>query len=186
VLSSDVAVDLARAEAAANVQVAENKSADPHIYDNPTMGMRISLPDEWKIVREEPGSFSQPHNVMFGKPGSLAFFMLTREHIEGTAELYNKMLEAGFSREPQYQRNGEEGVMRDGISGTRWTATMTKNDIAYFFVMEFFTVGDDHCRLTALAPKEIYDRYAETFANTIRSLTFPMLHTDPRLLDGLK
>jgi TonB family protein len=186
VFRSDTAVDLARAESGTDVQVAQNKSSDPHIYDNPTMGMRISLPDEWRIIKEEPGTFSRPRNVMFGKQGSPAMLMLTREHMEGTPDLYKKMLEAGLSQGAQYQRTGEETVKRDGLPGTRWTATLTKNDIAYLFVTEFFTIGDDHYRITALAPKEIYDRYAETFANTIRSLTFPMLHTDPRLLDGLK
>ena len=186
VFSSDAAVDLARAETGTHVQVAENKSLDSHIYENPSMGMRISLPDEWTIIKEEPGRFSRPHNVMFGKPGSLAFFMLTREYMEGPAGLYQKMLEAGLAQQFQYQRTGEEGVKRDRLPGTRWTATMTKNDVAYFVVTEFFTVGDDHYRLTAFAPKEVYDRYAETFANIMRSVTFPMLHTDPKVLEGLK
>ncbi len=64
--------------------------------------------------------------------------------------------------------------------------TWTEKEVAYLSTMEFFTVGDDHYRLTALAPKEIYDRYAETFANMMRSVRFPMLHADPRILDGLK
>jgi TonB family protein len=185
ILTSDAAVDIARAEAASNVQVAESKSPDPHIYDSPAMGMRINLPDEWKVVREEPGSFSRPHNVMFGKPGSPAFFMLTRERLEGTADLYKKMLQSGLSQHLQYERTGEESVTRDGLRGTRWTMTWTEKEITYFVVTEFFTVGDDHYRMTALAPKETYDRYAESFANMMHSVTFPMLHADPKLLEGL-
>jgi hypothetical protein len=149
--------------------------------------MRISLPDDWKVMKEEPGSFSLPaHSVIFNKPGSTAMFILTREHMEGAPDLYKKMLESGFSRELQYQRNGEETVKRDGLPGTRWTMTMTRDNINYFFVTEFFTVGDDHYRLTALAPKEIYDRYAEVLGAMMRSVTFPMLHADPRTLEGLK
>jgi hypothetical protein len=53
-------------------------------------------------------------------------------------------------------------------------------------VMEFFTVGDDHYRLTSLAPKEVYDRYAESFESMFRSVRFPMLHTDPRVLEGFQ
>jgi TonB family protein len=185
IFASDAAVDLARIEAGTTVQVADNKFTDPHIYDSPTLGMRISLPDEWKVVREEPGSFSRPHNVMFGKPGAPAFFMLTRERLEGTADLYKKMLQSGLSQHPQYERTGEESVTRDGLQGTRWTMTWTEKEISYFVVTEFFTVGDDHYRMTALAPKETYDRYAETFANMMHSVTFPMLHADPKLLEGL-
>lgn len=185
IFTSDAAVDLARTEAATDVKVAENRSSDPHVYDSPSLGMRIRLPDEWILTKEEPGSFSRPHNVMFGKPGSVAFFMLTREHAEVTPELYKKMLEAGLGHQSQYQRTAEESVKRDGFTGTRWTGTVTNGGIDFIFVTEFFTVGDDHYRLTGLAPKEVYDRYAETFANIMQSVTFPMLHADPKLLEGL-
>ncbi len=70
-LTSDAAVDLARKEASGE-SAAPTAAADPHLYDNPGLGIRISLPDEWQMVRDEPGSFSRPHNVIFGKPGSLA------------------------------------------------------------------------------------------------------------------
>lgn len=185
IFRSDAAVDLARTEAGTNMPAAENKSIDPHVYDNPTLGMKIALPDEWKVATVEPGSFTHPHNVTFNKPGSMAYFMLTREHAEATPDLYKKVLEAGLARQSQYQRTGEENVTRDGLSGTRWTATMTREGIAYFMETEFFSVGDDHYRLTALAPKDVYDRYAETFANMMRSVKFPLLHTDPRQLEGL-
>ena len=52
--------------------------------------------------------------------------------------------------------------------------------------MELFTIGDDHYRLTAMAPKEVYDRYVESFEDMFRSLRFPMLRTEPRVLEGLK
>jgi len=185
IFTSDAAVDLARIEAGTTVQVADDNFTDSRIYNNPTLGMRINLADDWKLVKEEPGSFSRPYSVMFNKPGSLAYFMLTRERMESTPELYKKMLESQFSVEAQYQRNSEVTVKRDGLSGTRWTATMTRNDIAYFFETEFFTVGDDHYRLSASAPKDVYERYAESFANMMNSVTFPLLHTDPSLLEGV-
>ncbi len=84
VFRSDTSVDLARTEEGTTTRIAESRRKDPHIYDDPSMGMRISLPDEWNITKEERGSFSRPHNVMFGKTGSTAFFMLTREHVEAT------------------------------------------------------------------------------------------------------
>ena len=186
-LTSETAVDLARKEAAIDSpSMADAPAADPHVYDSPSMGMRISLPDEWKMVKEEPGSFSRPHNATFNKTGSMAYFMLTREHLEGTADLYKKMLESFFSKRQDYKSNGEESVKRDGLAGTRWSASWNENGVVYYSVMELFTVGDDHYRLTALAPKEVYDRYTENFENMFRSVRFPMLRTDPRVLEGLQ
>jgi TonB family protein len=187
VFSPDAAVDLARKELATDTTpLAGSVATDPHFYDNPGLGMRISLPDGWQLVKEEPGSFSLPHNVTFGKPGSAAFFVLTRLHMESTPDLYKKMVQSNFSQHLQYQRNGEEDITRDGLPGTRWTMTWKDKEVTYFSIMEFFTVGDDHYHLMALAPKEIYDRYAETFANIMHSVRFPMLHTDPRILGGVK
>jgi hypothetical protein len=117
--SPDAAVDLARKEMATDVRVADT-ATDPHLYDNPAMGMRITLPDGWKLMREEPGSFTSPHNVMFGKAGSTALFMLKREHAEASQDLYKKILEAGMGRLGQFERLSETSVTRDGLSGTRW------------------------------------------------------------------
>ncbi len=186
-LSSEAAFDLASKEVAIDTpSVAETPGADPHIYGNPAIGMRISLPDEWKLVKEDPGSFSRPHNVTFGKAGSVAFFMLTREHLEGTADLYKKMLESYFSQRPEFKSYGEKSVTRDGLTGTRWSISWNENGVVYSSIMELFTVADDHYRLTALAPKEVYDRYTESFENMFHSVQFPMLRTDPRVLEGLQ
>ncbi|HXM67099.1 MAG TPA: TonB family protein [Candidatus Acidoferrum sp.] len=185
-LTSEAAVDIARKESASDSS-AIAEVPDPGIYNNPAIGIRISLPDEWKLVKEDPGSFSKPHIAMFNKSGTVALFMLTREHLEGTAELYQHMLETGLSQQPEYRHNGTEKVTRDSLTGTRWS--LTWNDaggVAYCSVMEIFTVGDDHYRVAALAPKEIYDRYAEAFENMFRSVQFPMLRTDPRTLEVVK
>jgi TonB family protein len=187
-LTAEAAVEVAKKEAAIDSPaLAETPAVDPHVYNNLEIGMRVSLPDEWKMIKDDPGSFSRPHNVMFGKPGGLGYFMLTREHLESTPELYEKMLESGLSQQQQFKRTGEQKVTRDGLTGTRWSATWNENgEVAYSSVMEFFTVGDDHYRVTALAPKEVYDRYAETFENMFRSVQFPLLHADPRMLESVK
>ncbi len=97
------------------------------------------------------------------------------------------MLESSLSRSTNFKRNGENSVTRDGVAGTRWSVTWNESDgIAFSAVVEFFTVGDDHYRMVAAAPKEVYGRYAENFENMLRSLQFPMLHADPRLLEGMK
>jgi len=187
-LSSEGAVDLARNEAAIDTSsTTETAAVDPHIYNDPAMGMRISLPDEWRLVKKVPGTFSQPHSAVFGKPGTTAFFVLARERLEGTPDLYKKMLESTLSRSTNFKRNGENSVSRDGVAGTRWSVTWDESGgIAFSAVVEFFTVGDDHYRMMAAAPKEVYGRYAENFENMLRSVQFPMLHADPRLLEGMK
>ncbi|MFY9683787.1 MAG: TonB family protein [Candidatus Sulfotelmatobacter sp.] len=185
-LSPEEAVNVVRTEMAAVSATPAPSMRDPHTYDSPAMGMRISLPDDWKLMREEPGSFSQPRSAMFGKSGTAAMFMLTRERMEGSPELYQKMIEASFSTRQDYKRAGEEAVKRDGLAGTRWNVSWNENGVPYTSVMEIYSVGDDHYRLTTLAPTEVYGRYAETFENIMHSVQFPLLRADPQLLDPTK
>ena len=186
-LNPEEAVNVARNEVAmASTTPAATTTHDPHVYDDAAIGMRISLPDEWKLIRLEQGSFSRPRNAMFSKPGSTAMFMLTKEHFEGSLDLYLKMLETYFSKKNNFNRAGEEMVKRDGLTGKRWNVTWNENGIDYSAVMEMFGVGDDHYRITTLAPKEVYGRYAETFENVLHSVTFPMLHSNPQILDPAK
>jgi len=186
-LKLDEAVNLTRTEMALGSLKQETSTAkDPGVYDDAAMGMRISLPDDWKLIRVEPGSFSSPRNAMFGKPGSTAMFMLTREHFEGPIELYMKMLNRFFSQKVDFSRSGEEGVKRDGLTGTRWVVSWNENGIGYSSVIEMFSVGDDYYRMTTLAPKEVYGRYAETFEDMLRSVQFPMMRVDSHLLDSPK
>ena len=182
ILSPEEAVNLARNEMAASTTTPD-LTHDPHLYDNSSMGMRLTLPDEWHLLKEEPGSFSKPHNVMFGKAGSAAMFMLTRERFEGSFDLYQKMIEASLSQRPDYKKSGEEIVKRDTLTGKRWITSFTYQGVLYSATVEMFGVGDNYYRATALAPKEVYDRYAENFESMFRSVQFPMEHLDPKLLD---
>jgi hypothetical protein len=172
--------------ALASATPATSATHDPHVYDDPAVGMRVFLPDEWTMIREDKGSFSHPRNIMFGKSGSLAMFMLTLERLEGSPELYLKMLDNFFSKRTDFKRSGEEAVKRDGFTGTRWDMSWNENGIVYSAVLETFTLGDDHYRIMALAPTEVYSRYAETFENVLRSVQFPMLRADAHLLDPAK
>jgi TonB family protein len=185
-LGPEEAVNLVRTEMAAASATPASSPRDPHIYDSPAMGMRVSLPDEWRLMREEPGSFSQPRNAMFGKSGTAAFFMLTHEHMEGSSQLYQKMIEAFFSKRQDYKRAGEEAVKRDGLTGTRWNVSWSENGVLYTSVMEIYSVGDEHYRVTTLAPTEVYPRYAEAFENILHSVQFPLLHANPQLVDPTK
>jgi hypothetical protein len=142
ILSPFEAVNIARNElAAASAASTVTATHDPHVYDDPALGMRISLPDEWKLVRLEPGSFSQPRNAMFNKAGSSAMFMLTHEHFEGSLDLYGKMLDRFFASKTDFNRAGQEAIKRDGLSGMRWNVSWNQNGIVYSAVIEMFGVG---------------------------------------------
>jgi TonB family protein len=183
-MTADDALDLSRREGAAETAVlTPGPLADPHAYNNPALGMSVTLPDEWQLIHEEPGTFSRPHNAILGKPGALAFLLLTRERMEGSDDLYSKMLESSFAQREEYRRTGEMEVKRDGIPGTRWNIGWKDKGVTYVGIMEFFSVGDDHYRLTAMAPSEVYSRYSESFEDMLRSVRFPMLHNDPKLFE---
>lgn len=182
-MSAEEAVNLARNEMATASSMPTGTTRDPHVYDDAALGMRISLPDEWKLIKLEPGSFSQPRNAMFGKSGSPALFMLTREHFEGSVGLYQNMIERFFSKKLDFKRASEETVKRDGLTGTRWRVSWDESGVVYTAVMEMFGEGDDYYRVTALGPKESYERNSEIFENVMHSLQFPMLRANPHVLD---
>jgi len=59
-----------------------------------------------------------------------------------------------------------------------------ENGVVYSAVIEMFGVGDDYYGIMTVVPKEISERYAETFENVLHSLQFPMLRVNPHLLDS--
>jgi hypothetical protein len=96
------------------------------------------------------------------------------------------MLDRFFSTKTDFKRTGEEAVKRDGLTGTRWIVSWNEQGVVYSAVIEMFGEGDDYYRITTFAPKEVYDRYAETFESVLRSLQFPMLRLNPHNLDPEK
>ena len=182
-LGSDEAVELARKEAASDT-IASLPSAtiDPHSYQNSSIGVKVALPDEWKLVKEEPGSPGHPWNAILGKTGTVAFVVLAREHLESTPDLYRHMLEESFSKQDDFKRTGETSVVRDGISGTRWTISWSSKGIPYRGIVEFFSVSDEHYRVTAIAPTDVYPRYSQNFDDILQSVHFPLLHLDSETL----
>jgi TonB family protein len=185
-LNAREAFDIAAKEASASTPGLVSTTADPHIYDSASMGMRLALLDGWSLVKDEPGSYSRPHNVMFGKQGTMAYLLLTREHLESSPELYRKVLDSYFSQHEDFTRMEERNVTLDGISGTRWKMRWREKGVSYVTTMEFFTVGDDHYRVTALAPAEVFSRYEPNFEDMIKSVRFPMLHASQDKLDDIR
>ena len=181
------AVRLASREAAVDsVALRKDAPAEPHRYDSPFLGMRFSLADQWNLVHEERGTFTKPANALFGKEGAMVFLVLTREHLEATPELYAKTLESFLAQNVDFQRTSETDVVRDGLTGKRWLVRWSKDRVTYSGVMEFFTVGDDHYRISAMAPVDVYPRYSQNIEEMIRSVQFPLLRLDPKMLDNVK
>lgn len=184
-LTSLDALDLSRKQKEADTSpaLAREPGGDPHIYNNPAIGIRISLPDAWQLIREEPGTFTSPHSAMLGKSGAAAYLWLTRMRLEGSADLFRKLLDTNLSKREEFHRTGEMEITRDGTPGMRWIVGWKDNYVSYVGVMEFFSEGDDHYLLTALAPTEVYSRYSGTFEDMLKSAHFTMLHSDPKLLE---
>ena len=84
-------------------------------------------------MREEPGHSPGRRNAMFGKSGTTAMFLLTREHMEGSSERYQMMSEAFFSKRQDYKRAAEEAVKRDGLTGSRLNVSWNENGVPYTF-----------------------------------------------------
>jgi TonB family protein len=182
-LTSDEASDLAGKEAASDTIAAlPSSTADPHSYQNPSVGIKIWLPDEWSLLKEDPGSAARPWNAMFGKTGTLALLVLTHEHLESTPDLYRHMLDRSFSQHDDFKRTGDTAVVRDGISGTHWTLSWSEKGVPYRATIEFFSVGDDHYRIAAVAPTDVFPRYAQNFDDIFQSVQFPLLHTNSGIL----
>jgi TonB family protein len=180
------AARLASREAAPDTSSALASAADPHIYNSPLLGMRLSLLDGWRLVTEERGSMNKPTNALFQKEGTLANLVLTHEHLEASAEVYNKSLETWLGRNNTFQKISSTPVVRNGLSGERWTVRMNAGGVSYSGIIEIFHLGDEHYRVSAMAPTDMYGRYQEAFEEMIRSLQFPMARLDPKVIDGVK
>jgi hypothetical protein len=159
---------------------------DPHVYKNSSMGIELALPDGWQLVADQPGNFSRPHNVLLKKADTLAMVILTRERLESSPDLYRKMLDGFFSGHEEFSRTADKDVTQDGISGTRWDMTWKQKGITYRCIVEFFSTGDDHYRIATTVPAELYGRYQQDFEDMLRSVKFPLLHVDSKLLDPPK
>jgi TonB family protein len=183
-MPSREAAELASREAGASIVTKQALVVDSHEFNSAALGMKMSLSDGWRVLRAEPGSYSHPQGATVGKPGTLAFLQLTREHLESTPTLYRKMLDSGFAQRTGFKRTAEKDVILDGIPGTRWEVEWEDKGITYRGVVEFFSVGDDHYRIAAMAPSEVYGRYVQDFEDMTHSVRFPMLHADPKLLES--
>ena len=181
VLSSDEALDIARKEAGSETAAKVIETArNPAVYDNPGMGIRIKLPEDWKLSSEQPGSYSQPATVTFRKPGTLAAIFLGQQHLEASPELYRRLMEENVSNREDFKQTSSTSVIRDGIQGDRWSVTWKEKGILYRGIVEFFSAEDQHYYVLTAAPAEVFEKYSQNFEETLHSTQFPMLHVSAK------
>jgi tetratricopeptide repeat protein len=142
-------------------------------YSNQVLGMKILLPVGWEATEENSPSFEEGKRVTLNEKGTLAYVILAREHLEAPADLYLKLLKANLADGTEnFQKLSEEKVSLDGLDGTRLEILTRENDIGYHSLIEVFSNANDHYRIVARAPAELYDRYGKTFTEMLESVEF--------------
>lgn len=145
-------------------------------YSSEMLGLQMVLPEDWILVSERGPAPNVPGMAMFGKPGALAFLVVAKERLEATPETYIKLMKAGLQQKDNYQELGESSIERDGLAGVRWNCKWEQQGVAYHSVVEVFSSGDQHYRLFATAPDDMFERYAHDLDEALRSVKFPALH----------
>ena len=135
--------------------------------------MQILLPDGWRESGQSSPSFREGKTVVLNRAGTLAAVILGREELEASPELYLKTLQGSLREGSEsLQQISEENVTRQGYPGTRMVLMTRENGIDYRNVLEVFSAGNEHFRVIARAPTEVFDRYASAFDNMLRSVQF--------------
>ncbi len=151
-----------------------NTGGGQSFYINDRIGIKILLPPDWQLMKEEKGSFTQPVTVILGLPGTLAVFFVAREVLEATPEMYKNLVKQRVSKGSQdYRELGEENVAQAGLQGTKLIVSVKANDIRYRLWVLIFSNGKEHFRIGAQAPEEFFDRYQATFEQMLKSVVFP-------------
>ncbi len=145
----------------------------PGYFSNARVGVKILLPPEWRQVSEQAPSFGKPALVILNKPGTLAQVALAREVLEASPDLYLKLYDKQTTEQTElYQKTAEEKVKRDGLEGTKILSVFRQHDIRWRLWVEIFSRGNEHFRVVAYAPEEVYDRYLDTFKAMMSSVQF--------------
>ena len=142
-------------------------------YTNERVGIKILLPPEWELWHERKASFAQGHMVVLGRPGTLANVWLVRDLLEASPDLYIRILEKRVIQTTDgYRKVSEEKVTRSGLEGIKILAAAKERNIKVRYWVEMFSVGNEHFRITASAPDEVFDRYLDTFEEMMSSVQF--------------
>jgi tetratricopeptide (TPR) repeat protein len=149
---------------------------DKRFFVNDRVGIRIFLPPDWIMISEVSPSFERPAGVILAKPGSLGKVILARELLEGSPELYVKLVEETIRKNVlAFRLISDEEVSRGGLEGRRLVIVGKESDIEMRYWVEIFSAGKEHFRITATAPEELFEQYPETFNEMMTSVQFPGL-----------
>jgi hypothetical protein len=136
----------------------------------------MTIPEDWILVSEGTPTGNIPGVATFAKPGALAFVVVTKERVEATRDTYLKLIKAQLQQQDGFQELGESSVARDGLEGVRWNCKWLQRGVVYRAVIDLFSSEDQHFRLLATAPEDMFDRYAHDLDQSLRSVKFPAFH----------
>ena len=163
-------------------------------YQNRDVAMEILLPDGWRESAQTSPAYQEGTLVVLNGTGTMAVVILGREELEASPELYLKTLQNGLREGSEnFRQISETKVVRAGHQGTRMVLITRETGIDYRTVLEVFSSGNEHCRVMARAPTEVFDRYAAVFDAMLESVQFlpvagqpPADHLTPQVTTGPK
>jgi tetratricopeptide (TPR) repeat protein len=149
-------------------------------YLNREVGMQIALPDGWHESGENAPSFREGKTVVLNRTGTLALVILGREELEASPELYLKTLRGNMVQGTEsFQELSLEKTTRQGFQGTRTVWLTRESGIDYRNLVEVFSAGNQHYRVIARAPAEVFDRYTAAFDAMLGSVYFLSVAAQP-------
>jgi hypothetical protein len=149
-------------------------------YVNGEVAMQIALPNGWHESGENAASFREGKTVVLNRTGTLAVVILGREELEASPELYLKTLRANMVQGTEsFHELSLERATHQGLQGTRTVWLTRENGIDYRNLVEVFSEGNQHYRVIARAPIEVFDRYSTAFDAMLESVEFLSVAAQP-------
>jgi tetratricopeptide (TPR) repeat protein len=140
-------------------------------YENREVAMQILLPDGWHQSEQNSPASGDGKIVILSRTGTLAVLILGRETLEASPELYLKSLKNNLRQQTEdFKEVSETKVSSQAYGGTRIALATREDGIDYREILEVFSAGNEHYRLVAKAPAEVFDRYSSAFEDMLQSV----------------